>query len=140
MAINRDIYSETVQSPSEPDYRPEIGSGEELVLPEQRYDYHHHYHPGSVVIVTLRLSSNVAVEFLMGNKFRIEAPFQEGVPYLSRDEEKLAMAKAVERRDRVTVPSDIDVKETDHESLQFLKVVRSGINAWLALGDVDAPL
>ncbi|KAL2011326.1 hypothetical protein VTN00DRAFT_4044 [Thermoascus crustaceus] len=76
-----------------------------------------------------------AVEFLMGNKFRIEAPFQEGVPYLSRDEEKLAMAKAVERRDRVTVPSDIDVKETDHESLQFLKVVRSGINAWLALGD-----
>lgn len=75
----------------------------------------------------------------MGNKFRMEAVFQEGVPYLSRDEEKLAMAKALERRDRTSVPSDIDVKETDHESLQFLKVVRSGINAWLALGDVDAP-
>lgn len=72
----------------------------------------------------------------MGNKFRMEAPFTEGVPYLSRDEERIALSKAHERRDRPRETGAIDVKETDTESLQFLKLVRQGIEAWLALGEV----
>ncbi|KAJ9209226.1 hypothetical protein DTO166G4_9170 [Paecilomyces variotii] len=79
-----------------------------------------------------------AVEFLVGNKFRMEAPFTEGVPYLSRDEERIALSKAHERRDRPRETGAIDVKETDTESLQFLKLVRQGIEAWLALGETRA--
>lgn len=79
-----------------------------------------------------------AVEFLVGNKFRMEAPFTEGVPYLSRDEAKIATNKAHERRDRPRETGAIDVKETDIESLQFLKLVRQGIEAWLAIGEVSS--
>ncbi|KAL1965715.1 hypothetical protein VTN77DRAFT_5215 [Rasamsonia byssochlamydoides] len=73
-----------------------------------------------------------AVEFLMANKFRMQAPFEEGVYYLSRDEEKRAMAKALQRQDRPGDRSVIDIPESDTESLEFLVTVRKAINAWLA--------
>lgn len=69
----------------------------------------------------------------------MDALFKSGVRYLSRDEEERAMAKATERRDRGMVHHSLDVKETDHESLEFLKAVRLMIDDWLALGDVDRP-
>ncbi|KKA22245.1 CAF1 family ribonuclease [Rasamsonia emersonii CBS 393.64] len=75
-----------------------------------------------------------AIEFLMANKFRLQTPFEEGVYYISRDEEKRAMAKALQRQDRAVERSLIDVRESDTESLEFLGTVRRAIDAWLAKG------
>jgi poly(A)-specific ribonuclease len=61
---------------------------------------------------------------------------KQGVQYLSRKEEEQAIAKAIERRDRVAVHTSIDVKESEHESLAFLKAVRRLVDDWLALGAV----
>ncbi|GFF44506.1 54S ribosomal protein L17, mitochondrial [Aspergillus udagawae] len=75
-----------------------------------------------------------AIEFLLENKFSIDSILKQGVQYLSRKEEEQAIAKAIERRDRVAVHTSIDVKETEHESLAFLKAVRRLVDDWLALG------
>lgn len=75
----------------------------------------------------------------MANKFRLQTPFEEGVYYLSRDEEKRAMAKALQRQDRAVDRSLIDVRESDTESLEFLGTVRRAIDAWLAKGKVYGP-
>lgn len=82
-----------------------------------------------------------AADFLLENNFSMDAYFKNGVKYLSRDEEKEATAKATERRDRSVVRRlEIDVKEEDQESLEFLEAVRKLIDDWLALGNVDMPL
>lgn len=75
-----------------------------------------------------------AIEFLLENKFSIDSILKHGVQYLSREEEKRAIANAIERRDRVATHTLIDVKETEHESLAFLKAVRRVVDDWLALG------
>lgn len=60
--------------------------------------------------------------------------------YLSRDEENKAIAKATERRDRtVEHRSLLDVKDTDHESIEFMQAVRRLVDDWIALGDVQGP-
>jgi hypothetical protein len=64
---------------------------------------------------------------------------KQGVQYLSREEEKQVIANAIERRDRVATHTSIDVKETEHESLAFLKAVRRLVDDWLALGAVRQP-
>ena len=65
--------------------------------------------------------------------------YKNGVRYLSRDEENQALVKATERRDRtVENRSLLDVKDTDHESIEFMKAVRRLVDNWLALGDVQA--
>ncbi|OJJ88427.1 uncharacterized protein ASPGLDRAFT_63316 [Aspergillus glaucus CBS 516.65] len=77
-----------------------------------------------------------AADFLLENNFSMDAYFKNGVKYLSRDEEKEATAKATERRDRPVVRRlEIDVKEEDQESLEFLEAVRKLIDDWLALGN-----
>lgn len=63
--------------------------------------------------------------------------FSDGVPYISREEERIAIEKAAARRDRVATRDALDVKETEHESLSFLGNVRYLVNNWLALGNVD---
>lgn len=78
-----------------------------------------------------------AAAFLMENNFSMDAFFESGVPFLSRDEEDEAMAKATERRDRVPERRSLDVKETDHESISFLEAVRRLVESWLALGNVS---
>jgi poly(A)-specific ribonuclease len=75
-----------------------------------------------------------AIEFLLENKFSIDSILKQGVQYLSREEEKQVIANAIERRDRVATHTSIDVKETEHESLTFLKAVRRLVDDWLALG------
>ncbi|RMJ25667.1 CAF1 family ribonuclease [Aspergillus sp. HF37] len=76
-----------------------------------------------------------AVEFLLGAKFRMDSLFTDGVCYLSREEEDIAMSMALERRDGSTVRDALNVKETEHESLSFLTKVRRLIDDWLALGN-----
>ncbi|PYH96974.1 CAF1 family ribonuclease [Aspergillus ellipticus CBS 707.79] len=76
-----------------------------------------------------------AIEFLLDNKFSMDSLYKSGVIYLSRDEENRIMAKAIERRDRTTTHSSLDVEETEYESLAFLAEVRQLVKDWLARGD-----
>jgi hypothetical protein len=85
------------------------------------------------VVTTLILT---AIEFLLDNKFNMDSLYRSGVPYISREEEEKAIAKAIERQNQTTASTSLDVKETDHESLAFLRVVRQLVDRWLALGDV----
>lgn len=82
---------------------------------------------------------DLAVDFLMSNGFRMEAPYVDGLHYLSREEESQVKADLVERENFSNVISDIDVKDTDEESLDFLKAVRRDIDEWIAMGDVHYP-
>ncbi|KAL4955008.1 ribonuclease H-like domain-containing protein [Aspergillus filifer] len=76
-----------------------------------------------------------AIEFLLENKFNMDSLYRSGVTYISREEEAQALTKAVERGTPGTAQSSLDVKETDHESLAFLEMVRKYIDTWLELGD-----
>jgi len=59
----------------------------------------------------------------------MDAPFLEGVPYLSRDEEARARSNAIARQDRNRF-KDIFIPEGDLESLQFVRTVRQEILEW----------
>ncbi|OJJ47017.1 hypothetical protein ASPZODRAFT_159015 [Penicilliopsis zonata CBS 506.65] len=76
-----------------------------------------------------------AIQFLVQNRFRLDALVSEGISYLSRREEALAFTRAEDRRDRVgrNANTAINVKQTDYESLQFLSMVRRHIDDWLAV-------
>ena len=65
----------------------------------------------------------------MGHRFRMEAPFLEGVPYLSRDEEASARHIALARQNKNAF-SDIEIKADDLDSLDFVRRVRHEIETW----------
>ena len=71
----------------------------------------------------------IAVEFLLSHRFRMEAPFLEGVAYLSREEEALARQLALARLDKAGV-ADIQIQNDDHEALGFAQRVRQAIDEW----------
>ncbi|KAI9826297.1 MAG: Mitochondrial beta-keto-acyl synthase [Thelocarpon impressellum] len=71
-----------------------------------------------------------AVEFLLEHGFRLELPFLQGVPYLSRREEAYARKRALQRQDR-SLFAEISIKEDDLESLRFLQQTRQEIGDWL---------
>lgn len=71
-----------------------------------------------------------AVEFLLRVGFDMAAPFTSGVPYLSREEAKLARRKAAKRQDKSAVP-DMLLKPGDTEALALLERARSVIDQWL---------
>ncbi|KAL3467732.1 ribonuclease H-like domain-containing protein [Aspergillus heterothallicus] len=75
-----------------------------------------------------------AIEFLLENKFNMDSLYRSGVSYISRDEEKEAVAKVIKRQNRATTNTSLDVKDTDYESLAFLHVARQLVDEWLALG------
>lgn len=85
----------------------------------------------------MELRSIEAVEFLLENKFCLNSLYSDGVHYLSREEETIAIARAAERYGRTSVRKVIDVKETEHDSLAFLGAVRYLVDGWLALGEVN---
>lgn len=76
-----------------------------------------------------------AVEFLLNHGFRMELPFTMGVPYLSRDEAKLAKKLAYDRLDKTNI-EDLYLKDDDIQSLEFVKRVREKIIAWKTVGKV----
>ena len=69
----------------------------------------------------------------------MDAPFTEGLPYLSRDEESQAEARLLGQQQRLATLADINVKDTDLESVKFLKDVRGQIDEWIAMGNVSVP-
>jgi hypothetical protein len=66
----------------------------------------------------------------------MQVPFEEGVPYLSRLEEKQVMEKVVERNERSSDLAAMDIPESDTDSLEFLRTARQAIDAWLSEGEV----
>lgn len=56
----------------------------------------------------------------------MEAPYLHGVPYLSREEETNARGA---QQARSTVPN-IELNETEWESLTFLEGIRDTIDTW----------
>ncbi|KAL8789022.1 MAG: hypothetical protein Q9195_007042 [Heterodermia aff. obscurata] len=69
-----------------------------------------------------------AVGFLLDHKFRMEAPFLEGVAYFSREEEAFSR----QRREEKSVYTDIDIDPDDLESIRFAKAVTEEIENWKA--------
>lgn len=74
----------------------------------------------------------------MSHKFRMEAPFLDGLPYLSREEEVTARHVAISRQNKAIV-AEIDLKEGDIEATAFIKRIRSEIDAWKNLPEVRIP-
>ena len=60
----------------------------------------------------------------------MEAPFTEGVPYLSRQEEARARSIAAARRDKTSV-ADIKVPADDIGSIEFVQRVRREVTEWV---------
>lgn len=72
----------------------------------------------------------------------MDAPFTEGIPYISRSEQKEAISKVLERHNRdienraSDTSSPFELGESEAESVEFLLTVRKMINAWLEEGEV----
>ena len=64
----------------------------------------------------------------MDHKFRMEAPFLEGVPYFSREEEAVSR----QRREEKSIYTDIDIDPDDLESVRFAKAITKEIDDWKA--------
>jgi poly(A)-specific ribonuclease len=74
-----------------------------------------------------------AVEFLLNNAFDFNLSFEQGVPYLSRDEEQLAKDK-FEARDDKSRFEDIVVADNDTLNMAYMEKVRVEIKDWLDRG------
>ncbi|KAL9079827.1 MAG: hypothetical protein Q9157_001336 [Trypethelium eluteriae] len=78
-----------------------------------------------------------AAEFLVQHGFRIDLPFTEGVPYLSRDEAKLAEERGLAKIEKRALP-DIDLsKPEDAAAVEFMDDVRQAIKEWQKKGKPD---
>ncbi|KAI9760982.1 MAG: Mitochondrial beta-keto-acyl synthase [Chaenotheca gracillima] len=77
-----------------------------------------------------------AVEFLLGHRFRLEAPFTEGVPYLSRQEEAAARRIALERQEKWSI-ADIDLREDDVQGKEFVETTRQAIKTWTSRSTLE---
>lgn len=70
-----------------------------------------------------------AVEFLLAQNFNFSIPFEDGVPYLSREESKEAKEK-FKARDGNSQHVDIILEADDENSIAFLAKVRDEIDSW----------
>ncbi|KAF2715528.1 CAF1-domain-containing protein [Pleomassaria siparia CBS 279.74] len=68
-----------------------------------------------------------AVAFLMNNGFQMELPWVKGVPYLSREEAARAKQQAYDRADKKNVVADLQLKDEDIDSLDFVRRVREAL-------------
>ena len=73
----------------------------------------------------------------MSNGFRMEAPFTEGITYISRDEEAAARRRLEERESRQAAMRDITADQMDADAVQFLEATRGYIDRCLENGEVS---
>ncbi|KAF1830880.1 CAF1-domain-containing protein [Decorospora gaudefroyi] len=73
-----------------------------------------------------------ACTFLLNNGFDLGAPFANGVQYLSRQEAQRAKQMAWDRLENKNPVPDLQLKEGDVESLNFMRRVREAIVKWKA--------
>lgn len=71
-----------------------------------------------------------ACTFLLNNGFDLGSPFASGVQYLSREEAERAKQMAWDRLEKKNTVPDLQLKEEDVESLDFMRRVRNAINTW----------
>jgi poly(A)-specific ribonuclease len=71
-----------------------------------------------------------ACTFLLNNGFDLGAPFASGVQYLSREEAERAKQMAWDRLENKNPIPDLQLKEEDVESLDFMRRVREAIEKW----------
>lgn len=71
-----------------------------------------------------------AITFLLGCGFDIAKPFTQGVQYLSREEAAKAKQMTWDRLDNKNPPADLQLKEGDVDSLDFMRRVREAIKHW----------
>ena len=69
----------------------------------------------------------------------MDAPYLEGVPYFSRQEEAQSRAAEVAKWNRNSF-ADIFIRDGDTQSLQFIQRVRREITAWRNRSTVSSPL
>jgi poly(A)-specific ribonuclease len=73
-----------------------------------------------------------AITFLLGCGFDMAKPFTHGVQYLSREEAAKAKQTTWDRLDNRNPPADMQLKEGDVDSLDFMRRVREAIVKWKA--------
>lgn len=71
-----------------------------------------------------------ACTFLLNNGFDLGLPFANGVQYLSREEAERARQMAWDRLEKKNPVPDLQLKEEDVESLDFMRRVREAIKKW----------
>ena len=74
--------------------------------------------------------SSSAVQFLMGSGHRMETPFLQGIPYLSREEEKTVAEQAKKKSDRSAIP-DIVLRDDDKTARDLVDTVKRDVQAWI---------
>ncbi|KAF2497798.1 CAF1-domain-containing protein [Lophium mytilinum] len=70
-----------------------------------------------------------ACQFLLSHGFKMDLPFTKGVPYLSRDETKLAKQLAYAKLDKASI-ADIVLKDNEVQAIAFMGNVREAISQW----------
>ncbi|USP77590.1 uncharacterized protein yc1106_04864 [Curvularia clavata] len=71
-----------------------------------------------------------ACTFLLNNGFDLGLPFANGVQYLSREEAERARQMAWDRLEKKNPVPDLQLKEGDVESLDFMRRAREAIKKW----------
>ena len=71
-----------------------------------------------------------ACSFLLDHGFDLGAPFATGVQYLSREEAAQAKQMAYDRIDKKNPVEDLQLKDEDVDSLDFVRRAREAINKW----------
>ncbi|KAH7061386.1 ribonuclease H-like domain-containing protein [Macrophomina phaseolina] len=74
-----------------------------------------------------------AAEFLLSHGFQMDLPMTTGVPYLSRAEAQKAKELAYARWDRSNI-ADVQLREDEVQSLEFVRKVRVVIDEWRNTG------
>ncbi|KAJ5783064.1 hypothetical protein N7457_004838 [Penicillium paradoxum] len=75
-----------------------------------------------------------SMKFLLANNFSIDHTCSFGVRYLSREEEELAVKRAIEKCHSRSPVRCMEIKGDDKESLKFVAIVRILVDGWLAQG------
>lgn len=73
--------------------------------------------------------SSGAVGFLLNNAYRIQDPFEIGIPYLTRKETAVAEQQARMKNDKSGIP-DIVLAESDNPAKDFVERVTQEIKTW----------
>lgn len=73
--------------------------------------------------------SSSAVEFLLRQNYRVDAPFSSGVPYMSSKEEAAVKLRAIKSWDSDSIP-DVHLGPGDDAARAFMKRVRLEISSW----------
>ena len=73
---------------------------------------------------------SASASFLIDHGFNIEGPFNNGLLYLSREEETSAVTAETARLDRKAIP-DVHLRDDEKEHLELVHNVRKKIRRWL---------